>query len=45
LTISEDGVEYLPVDISNFYAVEVDFPDDLVRANAEVGLGRAATNV
>jgi choline kinase len=37
LTIAKDGVKYLPVNISDFYAVEVDFPDDLARANAEVG--------
>lgn len=36
LTIVNDGVKYLPVDISDFYAVEVDFPDDLVRANESV---------
>jgi choline kinase len=33
LTIKEDGVKWLPIDISEFYAVEVDFPDDLARAN------------
>lgn len=33
LTIKDDGVQWLPVDISKFYAVEVDFPEDLVRAN------------
>ncbi|WP_434612864.1 NTP transferase domain-containing protein [Arthrobacter sp. A5] len=36
LTIQEDGLKWLPVDISAFYAVEVDFPDDLVRANASL---------
>lgn len=36
LTINDDGVEWLPVDISKFYAVEVDFPEDLVRANASI---------
>lgn len=35
-TIREDGVQYLPVDISSFYAVEVDFAEDLVRANEEL---------
>ena len=33
LTISEDAVRWLPVDISQYYAVEIDFPEDLVRAN------------
>ncbi|MEV8182923.1 phosphocholine cytidylyltransferase family protein [Specibacter sp. NPDC078692] len=36
LTIQEDAVQWLPVDISEFYAVEVDFPDDLIRANASI---------
>ncbi|PPB50565.1 UDP-N-acetylglucosamine pyrophosphorylase [Arthrobacter pityocampae] len=36
LTITKDGVQYTPVDISNFYAVEVDFADDLARANEEL---------
>ena len=36
LTIDEDGVGYLPIDISRFYAVEVDFAEDLVRANARM---------
>lgn len=36
LTIQDDGVEWLPVDISEFYAVEVDFPEDLVLANASI---------
>ena len=36
-TIREDGVQYLPVDISSFYAVEVDFAEDLVRANEQLG--------
>lgn len=36
LTIDRDAVEWLPVDISAFYAVEVDFPEDLVRANASI---------
>lgn len=39
LAIAEDGARYLPVDISSFYAVEVDFAEDLVRANEEM-LGR-----
>jgi choline kinase len=36
LTIKQDDVKWTPVDISEFYAVEVDFPDDLVRANASI---------
>jgi choline kinase len=36
LTIKQDAVKWTPVDISEFYAVEVDFPDDLVRANASL---------
>lgn len=41
-TINHDSVAYLPVDISRFYAVEVDFAEDLVRANEQVSssLGR-----
>ena len=33
LTIEHDRVRYQPIDISSFYAVEVDFAEDLVRAN------------
>lgn len=36
LTIEKDSVQYQPVDIGNFYAVEVDFAEDLVRANANL---------
>ena len=36
LTIAKDGVNYSPIDISNFYAVEVDFAEDLVRANQQL---------
>lgn len=32
-TIKDDAVSYRPIDISQYYAVEVDFADDLVRAN------------
>ena len=39
-TIQQDGVAYLPVDISAYYAVEVDFADDLVRANESVQRNR-----
>jgi choline kinase len=31
--IAEDGMEVTPVDISDLFAVEVDFEDDLARAN------------
>ncbi|TQJ31800.1 NTP transferase domain-containing protein [Microbacterium sp. SLBN-146] len=33
LAIAEDGLEILPLDISDLYAVEVDFAEDLERAN------------
>lgn len=36
LTIKDDDVQWLPIDISKFYAVEVDFPEDLIRANASL---------
>lgn len=36
LTISEDALQYVPVDISAYYAVEVDFAEDLVRANKQL---------
>lgn len=36
LTIQQDGVKWLPVDISEFYAVEIDFPEDLEQANARI---------
>lgn len=38
LTIQEDGMKWLPIDISQFYAVEIDFPDDLIRANARIAI-------
>lgn len=37
-TIRWDGLAYLPVDISRYYAVEVDFAEDLDRANEEMRL-------
>lgn len=37
LTIAEDGVQVLPVDISEHFVVEVDFEDDLARANQQHG--------
>lgn len=36
LSILQDGVKYSPIDISNFYAVEIDFAEDLVRANKQL---------
>lgn len=41
LAIQKDAVKYLPVDISQFYAVEVDFAADLARANEQLNLSRA----
>ena len=35
-TIELDSVAYIPADISQFYAVEVDFAADLVRANEQL---------
>ena len=35
-SIREDGMQVLPVDISDLFAVEVDFEDDLARANEHV---------
>ena len=41
-TIQMDATSYLPIDISRYYAVEVDFAEDLVRANEQLmGLGIA----
>jgi choline kinase len=39
--IAKDGLRVRPVDISDLYAVEVDFDDDLVRANELVTPGEA----
>ena len=36
LAIEKDGLSFEPVDISEFQVVEVDFDDDLTRANAFV---------
>lgn len=35
-TIESDGTKYLPADISDYFAVEVDFAADLVRANEQL---------
>ena len=35
-TIEQDSVNYRPIDISRFYAVEVDFAEDLDRANRQL---------
>jgi choline kinase len=37
LTIQKDALTWHPVDISAFYAVEVDSPEDLMRANERMG--------
>ena len=39
LAIERDGLRVLPMDISDLYAVEVDFAEDLDRANAHLGEG------
>ncbi len=36
LAIQTDGLRFVPVDISDLYAVEVDFDEDLARANEHV---------
>lgn len=36
LTILQDQIKYIPADISEFYAVEVDYADDLARANQQL---------
>lgn len=41
LAIADDGAEYLPVDISSFYAVEVDFAEDLTRANERIAVAKS----
>jgi len=33
LAIEQDKLRFEPIDISDFYAVEVDFAEDLERAN------------
>ena len=38
--VAQDGLELVPVDISDLDAVEVDFDDDLVRANEIFGVPR-----
>lgn len=35
-SIAKTGARYAPIDISNYYAVEVDFAEDLVRANEQI---------
>lgn len=41
LAIAEDGARYLPADISSFYAVEVDFAEDLARANERIAIAKS----
>lgn len=36
ITIEKNGTEFIPVDISDLYAVEVDFEEDLTRANSHL---------
>ena len=36
LAIEKHGVKIKPVDISDLFAVEIDFPDDLDRANKTI---------
>jgi choline kinase len=36
VSIEKDGASFIPVDISDLFAVEVDFPEDLERANEGV---------
>ncbi|ROS31222.1 NTP transferase domain-containing protein [Cellulomonas sp. PhB150] len=36
LAIQQDGIKFVPVDISDLWAVEVDFAEDLARANEYV---------
>lgn len=36
IAIERDGMKVFPIDISQFFAVEVDFEDDLSRANAHL---------
>lgn len=44
LTISLDNVKYTPADISAYYAVEVDYADDLVRANKQLFADSSSTH-
>ena len=44
LAIEKDGLLFLPVDISDLFAVEVDFAEDLDRANEYVPDGAAAAS-
>ena len=37
MAVAEDGLQVLPVDISDLYAVEVDFEEDLARAKELAG--------
>jgi choline kinase len=36
ITIERDGTKFMPIDISDLYAVEVDFEEDLTRANSHL---------
>lgn len=37
LAIERDGMQVFPLDITEYFAVEVDFEEDLSRANAHLG--------
>jgi choline kinase len=41
LAIAQDGMQITPVDISDLFAVEVDFEEDLARANAAAEAARS----
>jgi choline kinase len=36
ITIEKNSTEFIPIDISDLYAVEVDFEEDLTRANSHL---------
>jgi choline kinase len=42
LAVAKDGLQVVPVDISDLFAVEVDFEEDLARANAAAAANEAA---
>lgn len=45
MTISRDSLRYVPADISAYYAVEVDYADDLVRANEQLLMVAASVSI
>lgn len=42
VTIERDGLRWAPVDVTDLFAVEVDFPEDLDRANSHLTSGPPA---